>query len=87
MERKQFSFDLSASELKKDPFDVGIEAGIHGYLPYQDNLSFLPVISVEQTTLSDNGKKVLKLNMCMGLAEFNVKHTIKCLTDTRCEHS
>lgn len=87
LERKHCSFDLSASELNKDLFDVGIDAGIHVYLLYQDNLSFLPVISVEQTTLSNNGEQVLKLTTCIGLAELSAKHTIKCLFDTRCKHS
>lgn len=87
LERKHYSFDPSASELNKDLFDVGIDAGIHVYLLYQDNLSFLPVISVEQTTLSNNGEQVLKLTTCTGLAELSVKHTIKCLFDTRCKRS
>lgn len=82
--RKHCSFDLSASELKKDLLDVGIDAGTHVFLLYQDNLSSLLVISAEQTTLSSNGEQVLKLTMCIGPAELNVKHTIKCLAGTRC---
>lgn len=42
---------------KKDSFDVGTNAGIHRYPPHRDNLFFLPVIPMEQTTLTDNGKR------------------------------
>lgn len=87
MERKHCSFDLSASELEKDLLDVGIDAGIHIYLLYQDNLSSLPVISVEQATLSNSGKQALKLTACIDLAELNVKCTIKCFAGTKCKHS
>lgn len=72
---------------KKDISDVGIDAGIYRYLPHQDNLFFLPVIPVEQTTPPDNSKQMLKLSVCTGLAEFNVQHKIKCLAETRCKHS
>lgn len=71
---------------KNGPFDVGTDTGIHGYPPHQDNLSFLPVIQIEQTTLPDNSKQVLKLSTCISLAEFNVKHTIKFPAQTRCNH-
>lgn len=72
---------------EKDLFDVGIDASTHAYLLYQHNLSFLPVISAEQTTLSNNGEQALKLTTCIGLVELNVKYTIKCLADTRCKLS
>lgn len=52
LQRNHCGFDLSASQLKKYPFDVGRDAGICGYLPHQDNLSFLPVIPIEKPLFS-----------------------------------
>lgn len=39
---------------KKIPFMLVQNAGIQRHLPHQDNLFFLPVIPIEQTTLTDN---------------------------------
>lgn len=87
LQRNHCGFDLSASELKKRSLWCWYRCSIHGYLPHQDNLSFLPVIPIELTTPLNNGKQVLKLSTGISLAEFNVKHTIKCLAETRCKHS